>query len=284
MYADDQSLSDQEAAERAYSTYLKKYLRCVKGVDDNLARLFKFLKREGLFENTIIVYTSDQGMMLGEHDLIDKRWMLDESMRTPLIVHYPKVVAAGKRTDAIIENIDLAPTLLDFAGAVTPDEVQGRSFRTLCETGSAPDDWKQEAYYRYWMHIAHHDVPGHLGIRTKHFKLTFYYGMDFRDRGKPRTPPGWELYDLRVDPLELNNVIDDPAYADTVVDLKKRLAAKRKSIGDDGSESAAVEKVIQEFWDYDESDRAKATEISQSYMLSRQGRRRYIPGENKHDK
>jgi len=284
MYADDDSLSDRASAERAYSTYLKKYLRCVKGVDDNLKRLLDYLKQEGLFQNTIIVYTSDQGMMLGEHDLIDKRWMFDESMRSPLIIHCPQMIPAGKRTDAIIENIDLAPTLLDFAGAETPAEVQGRSFRTLCETGEEPNDWKQEAYYRYWMHIAHHDVPGHLGIRTKNFKLTYYYGMDFRDRGKPRTPPGWELYDLRVDPLELTNVINDPEYAAAVVDMKQRLAEKRKTIGDTGAQSADVEQVVQEFWDYDQRDRDEANEIAQAYRQSVTGRRRYIPGENKHDK
>jgi N-acetylglucosamine-6-sulfatase len=284
MYADDESLSDRAAAELAYSTYLKRYLRFVKGVDDNLKRLLEYLKQEDLFENTIIVYTSDQGMMLGEHDYIDKRWMFDESMRSPLIMHCPKVIPTGARTSAIIENIDLAPTLMDFAGVATPAEVQGRSFRALCETGVEPADWKQEAYYRYWMHVAHHDVPAHLGIRTKKFKLTYYYGMDFRDRGKPRTPPGWELYDLENDPRELTNVIDDPSYADTVVQLKQRLSDKRAAIGDNGSASAEVEAVIQEFWDYDQRDRIEADEIAQAYLKARQGRRRYIPGENKHDK
>jgi N-acetylglucosamine-6-sulfatase len=284
MYADDETLSDRAAAERAYSTYLKKYLRCVKGVDDNLKRLFDYLKQEGLFENTIIVYTSDQGMMLGEHDYIDKRWMYDESMRSPLIMHCPNVIPAGKRTDAIIENIDLAPTLLDIAGANTPKEIQGRSFRPLCETGKEQADWKQEAYYRYWMHIAHHDVPAHVGIRTKDFKLTYYYGMDFRDRGKPRTPPGWELYDLKADPLELNNVIDDPNYSTVAADMKRRLADKRLAIGDTGQQSVDVEGVIQEFWNDDQRDREEANEIAQAYLKSRIGRRRYIPGENKHDK
>lgn len=284
MYADDPSLSDRGAGERAYDTYLRNYLRCVKGVDDNLARLFAYLKQTGLIESTIIVYTSDQGMMLGEHDYIDKRWMFDESMRTPLIMHHPTTIPASVRTDAIIENIDLAPTLLDFAGAKIPAEVQGRSFRTLCETGQESPDWKHEAYFRYWMHIAHHDVPAHLGIRTKHYKLIYYYGMDFRDRGKVRTPPGWELYDLKEDPLELNNVYDKPSYAKTVAELKGRLAAKRKRIGDNGQESGAVEQVIQEFWDYDQRDRQEALAISREYLESRQSIRRYIPGENKHDK
>jgi N-acetylglucosamine-6-sulfatase len=205
-------------------------------------------------------------------------------MRSPLIMHCPNVIQSGKRTEAIIENIDLAPTLLDFAKAQTPSEIQGRSFRRLCETGEEQADWKQEAYYRYWMHIAHHDVPAHIGIRTKEFKLTYYYGMDFRDRGKPRTPPGWELYDLKTDPLELNNVIDDPKYAAKVTQMKQRLADKRVAIGDVGEQSADVERVIQEFWDDDQRDRNEAYEIAQAYLKSRVGRRRYIPGENKHDK
>jgi N-acetylglucosamine-6-sulfatase len=108
--------------------------------------------------------------------------------------------------------------------------------------------------------------------------------MDFRDRGKPRTPPGWELYDLENDPRELTNVIDDPSYADTVVQLKQRLSDKRAAIGDNGSASAEIEAVIQEFWDYDQRDRIEADEIAQAYLKARQGRRRYIPGENKHDK
>lgn len=284
MYADDTTLTNRQSALQAYNTYLKKYLRCVKGLDDNLARFLEYLKREGLYDNTIIIYSADQGMMLGEHDYIDKRWMFDESMRIPLLMRYPPTIAKGTRTDAIIENIDIAPTLLDFAGASVPRDVQGRSFRTICESSVEPADWKQEAYYRYWMHIAHHDVPAHMGIRTKQFKLIYYYGMDFRDRGKPRTPPAWELYDLGKDPLELNNVYEDPDYTSILVRLKERLAAKRREIGDSGSESPAVEAVIKEFWDYDERDRNEARAISHAYLESRKGRRRYLPGENKHDK
>ena len=284
MYADDPAKPAREVGELAYATYLRKYLRCVKGVDDNLARLLKYLRQAGLLKDTLIVYTSDQGMMLGEHDYIDKRWMFDESMRTPLIMHYPGVIASDKRTDAVVENVDLAPTLLDFAGAEIPPEVQGRSFRTLCESGREPADWKQVAYYRYWMHIAHHDVPAHLGIRTKEYKLIYFYGMDFRDRGKMRTPPCWELYDVKADPLELNNVYDDPKYQSVVAQMKDRLAETRERVGDTGEAYPKVEEVIQGFWDYDQRDREEAMEISGAYLRSRQGIRRYIPGENKHDK
>ena len=126
----------------AYNAYLKKFLRCVKGIDDNLGRLFKHLEETGQMDNTLIIYTGDQGFMLGEHDYQDKRWMYEESMRMPFLVRYPKTVQAGQRFDTIIENVDYAPTMLDFAGATIPKTVQGRSFKSLLETGKEADGWK----------------------------------------------------------------------------------------------------------------------------------------------
>ncbi|MDP6467045.1 MAG: sulfatase [Pirellulaceae bacterium] len=271
-YKIDDKLNDEEAQRAAYNVYLKHYLRCVKGVDDNLARLFAHLEETGQMDNTVIIYTGDQGFMLGEHDYMDKRWMYEESMRMPFLIRYPKSIPAGSRAGAIVENVDYGPTMLDFAGVKTPDVMQGRSFRTLCETGKEPDGWKQEAYYRYWMHMAHHDNPGHVGIRTKTHKLIFYYGCNYK--GQQQTPPGWELYDLKKDPTEVVNQYDNPAYAETVSDLKMRLAALRKRIGDTGEDFPAAEAIVREFWDYDENDRAKATEISHNYLRSRQQQRR----------
>ena len=260
----DKNLSPEEAKRVAYNEYLKRYLRCVKGVDDNLARLFAQLKSMGQFDNTIIVYTSDQGMMLGEHDYMDKRWMYDESMRMPFIIRYPKTIPAGSKSDAIIENVDFAPTLLDFAGAQAPESMQGKSFKSICETGIEPKDWKQAAYYRYWMHMAHHDNPAHFGLRTKHYKLIFYYGMPW-DRDTPRTPPAWELYDLHNDPHELVNVYDNPVYADSVWELKQQLAELRHEIGDEEQNFPEIKKVVDEFWDYNKADRAKAMRMSHDY-------------------
>lgn len=264
----------------AYNDYLKRYLRCVKGVDDSLAIFFDYLKKEGLMENTIIVYTSDQGMMLGEHDLQDKRWMYEESQRMPFIIHYPNGIKPGTRTNAIIENVDFAPTLLDFAGVKTPESMQGRSFKTICETNTEPADWKKSAYYRYWMHMYHHDNPGNLGLRTKDYKIIFYYGMG-RDDKYPRTPPGWELYDLKKDPQELVNVYDDPAYAQIVTDLKQQLAERRKAIGDDGSDYPAIEAVIQEFWTYDAKARAKAEQMSHDYRKMKEAEAAAPKGQGK---
>ncbi|WP_442508853.1 sulfatase family protein [Novipirellula sp. SH528] len=264
---DPKNYSDEENTRFAYNAYLKKYLRCIKGIDDNLGRLFQHLEDSGQLDNTVIIYTGDQGFMLGEHDYQDKRWMYDPSQRMPFLVRYPKSVPAGGRFDTIIENVDYGPTMLDFAGANIPDSVQGRSFKSLLETGKEADDWKQEAYYRYWMHMAHHDNPAHVGIRTKTHKLIYYYGCNYD--GGYQTPPGWELYDMVNDPQETVNLYSNPEYAKLVAEMKSRLEATRKRVGDDGTHFPECEEVIQEFWDYDEADQAKAREISHQYLQRR---------------
>lgn len=191
--------------------------------------------------------------------------MYEESQRMPFIIRYPRAIKPGARTDAIVENVDFAPTLLDFAHVTVPALMQGRSFKSICETGREPADWKQAAYYRYWMHLAHHDNPGHLGLRTKEYKLIYYYGVS-RDGVAPATPPGWELYDLKKDPQELVNVYDEPSYANVVAGLKRQLAARRRQVGDDGKDYPAVEAVVQEFWNYDDPARAKAVQISHEFL------------------
>ena len=130
----DPKIPDPEYKKLAYQEYLKRYLRCVKGVDDNVKRLFDYLEKEDLMDNTIIIYTGDQGFMLGEHDYIDKRWMYEESMRMPFLVRYPKTIKAGTRTNAIINNTDFAPTIIDLAGGKTPEYMQGSSFKEVLET------------------------------------------------------------------------------------------------------------------------------------------------------
>ena len=260
-------LSERETTHLAYQAYLRKYLRCVKGVDDNLKRLFDYLKAEGLYDNTVIIYTGDQGFWLGENDYQDKRWAYDPSMRMPFIVRYPKTIKAGTRSDAIVENVDYPALMLDFAGISAPESMQGLSFKRICETGREPKGWKQAAYYRYWMHMAHHDNPGVMAIRTKTHKLVYYYGCNYD--GGYQTPPGWELYDLKKDSAELNNVYDDPLYINERERLKKQLANLRKIVGDDGSHYPEAEKVVQEFWDYTDSDREKARKISGEYLQRR---------------
>ena len=259
--------TDEQNTRFAYNAYLKKFLRCVKGIDDNVGRLFKHLEDTGQMDNTVIIYTGDQGFMLGEHDYQDKRWMYEESMRMPFLVRYPKTVKAGQRFDTIIENVDYAPTMLDFANAKIPKTVQGRSFKSLLETGKEAEDWKKAAYYRYWMHMAHHDNPAHLGMRTKRYKLIYFYGCNYQ--GGYQTPAGWELYDMKEDPHETKNLYHNPKYAKLASSLKNWLAKVRLRVGDDGSHYPDCEKIVQEFWDYDEADQTKARKISAEYLARR---------------
>ena len=271
-WANDPSLSDDEAKHLAYQTYLRKYIRCVKGVDDNLGRVFAYLKEQKLYDNTLIIYTGDQGFWLGEKDYQDKRWAYDPSQRMPLIIRYPATIKAGTRSDAMIENVDFPALMLDYAGVKPPATVQGHSFKRICETGVEPAGWKQAVYYRYWMHMAHHDNPGEMAIRTKTHKLIYFYGCDYD--GGNQTPPGWELYDLVKDPGELHNIYDDPAYAGIRNRLKQQFAQLRKNVGDDGSHFPACEKVVREFCDYDEADRHQAIQISHDFRARREAQLR----------
>lgn len=258
------TLGEKEYTSKVYQDYLKKYLRCVKGVDDNIKRLMDYLEAEGLLENTIIVYTGDQGFMLGEHDFIDKRWMYEESLRMPFFVRYPNTVKQG-RTDAIINNTDFAPTMIEMAGGKTPDYMQGKSFKTILETGEEPADWQKSTYYRYWMHLAHrHQNPAHFGIRTKDYKLIFFYGKYWVDTDDPNatwnkdswgndfanhTPPAWEFYDLKKDPREMNNAYQDPAYKDIIADLKNQLVTLREDLNETDKNYPHIQKVIDEHWE-----------------------------------
>ena len=272
----DTNLSDTDYKRAAYQEYLKRYLRCVKGVDDNVKRLFDYLETEGLMDNTIIIYTGDQGFFLGEHDYIDKRWMYDEAMRMPFMVRYPAKIKAGSHSDAIVNNVDYPETIIDMAGGKIPDNMQGDSFKEiLYNEGIEPKDWKQASYYRYWMHMAHmHNNPAHFGVRTKDYKLIFFYGVDYKIRAKAadnsapkkkdttdttlweesnypamQTPAAWELYDLRKDPKEMNNVYDDPQYAEVVKELKRQLKAERQRINETDAKYPHIQKVIDENWD-----------------------------------
>ena len=230
----DRNLAEQEYLRESYQRYLKKFLRCVRGLDDNIAKLLKHLKSTGELDNTIIIYTADQGFMLGEHDYIDKRWMYEESLRMPFIVRDPRAKQEGQICDAIVNNVDFAPTLLAMAGAETPTQMQGRSFWPLVQGEPVPADWPTATYYRYWMHMAHHHNPAHYGIRTKDHKLIFFYGLPLDAPGaKPNpTEPHWEMYDLSNDPQEMNNVVADPAYADKLASLKLQLQQLQSKIGD----------------------------------------------------
>ncbi len=255
----DTSLPEAQRTSNAYQEYMHLYLRCVKGIDDNFQRMVDYLKKENIYDNTVIIYTADQGFFLGEHDYTDKRWAYEESMRMPFIIRYPKSIKAGTRSDAIVENVDYGPTMLDFAGIKTPEYMHGKSFKHILETGEEPADWKKSAYYHYWFHMMHHYNPAHFAIRTKKHKLIMFYGA--RGVDTPDTPPAWELYDLSKDPFEMNNVYDNPEYAAVVADLKEQLKERRAFTKDDDPK-LPINKIINEYWDYDDAAKQKAIAIS----------------------
>lgn len=249
MYADP-NLNEEDYLEEAYQRYMKKYFRTVKGLDDNIARLLKHLEETGEIYNTIIIYTADQGFMLGEHDYIDKRWMYEESLRMPFIIRFPDQKHADSRIDDIITNVDFAPTLLELIGTAKeslPDSFQGRSFLNNIK-GSAPSDWPQEMYYRYWLHMAHHDNPAHLGIRTKTEKLIYFYGLPLGVQGavQKATPDYFEYYNLENDPYEMDNKINNPESQDAIAKLKQKILQLRKKYNDTDSNQPTMLKRMKE--------------------------------------
>ncbi len=227
-------LSPEQEKSWKYQRYIKDYLRCVASLDDNVGRLLDCLDEEGLTEDTIVMYTSDQGMFLGDHGWFDKRFMYEESLRMPFMISYPPDTKPGTVNTDIILNVDFAPTFLDYAGIDIPEEMQGSSFRPLLK-GDVPEGWQTSMYYRYWMHLTHHNVYAHYGVRTLHHKLIYYYADALGRPGAIDEPkePEWELFDLDKDPYELNSVYDDPTYADVVKDLRAELRRLQDKVGDE---------------------------------------------------
>jgi arylsulfatase A-like enzyme len=212
------NLTGEELAKWKYQRYIKDYLRCVASVDDNIGRLMDYLDENGLAENTIVIYTSDQGFYLGEHGWYDKRFMYEESFSIPLVVRYPKEIKAGSVTDMMAVNIDFCPTLLDYAGIGIPEDVQGKSLRPIL-SGEFPEEWRTSVYYHYFQYPkGWHAVKRHYGIRTDRYKLIHFYN-DIDE---------WELYDLKEDPNEINNVYDSNKYFSAQKELHKELEELRK--------------------------------------------------------
>ena len=204
-----------------YERYIRDYLACIAAVDDNVGRLLDYLETSGLAENTIVVYTSDQGFFLGDHNWFDKRFMYEESLRMPFLIRYPGHVRAGAVNEGMILNVDFAPTLMDYAGLKIPSDIQGRSFVPLLR-GEKPGDWRTTMYYRYYHYPQDHRVQPHYGIRTGRYKLIYFNKID-----------QWELFDLEKDPRELSNVYADAANAGLVIKLKDELSRLKKEMKDD---------------------------------------------------
>jgi arylsulfatase A-like enzyme len=226
---------DRDALRRwAYQIYMKRYLACVAAVDDNVGRLLAFLDQAGLAEDTIVIYTSDQGFFLGEHGFYDKRFMYEPCLTTPLLIRYPPLTKAGAVHDAMVLNIDHAPTFLDLAGAAPAKDMQGRSYKTLL-AGDTPADWRTSMYYRYWMHLdGSHNVPAQYGVRTPRYTLIHFYGKGLNMKGAKNivTEPEWELYDRQQDPQQMRNLFNDPAHATTARELRAELERLRKELKD----------------------------------------------------
>jgi len=215
------NLTGQAAKQWRYQNYLRGYLGCIASVDDSVGRLLDYLDQAGLSENTLVVYTSDQGRFLGEHGWFDKRFMYEQPLHMPLLIKYPKLIPAGSVREEIILNLDFAPTFLDLAEIDIPDDIQGESFKSILQ-GHRPKDWRTSMYYHYYEFPGTHSVKRHCGIRTERYKLIhFYNDID-----------AWELYDLSEDPDEVNNIYDNPAHAVIVKQLKAELDRLRKLYGD----------------------------------------------------
>ncbi|MDN3205607.1 sulfatase family protein [Algoriphagus sediminis] len=214
-------MTEEQIASWKYQRYMQDYLGTIKAVDENVGRLLDYLEENDMMENTIIVYTSDQGFYLGEHGWYDKRFVYDESFKTPLLVAWPGKTQPGTTSDALVQNLDFAQTFLDAAGIPQPENMQGESMVPLL-TGNEEAWDREEVYYHYYEYPAEHMVNRHYAIITKEYKLIHYYFVEDE----------WELIDRINDPLELKNVYDDPAYAEVRADLHKRLDALREKYKD----------------------------------------------------
>ncbi len=213
-----------------YQRYIKDYLRCIQSVDDNVGRLLKYLDDQGLADNTVVIYSSDQGFYLGEHGWYDKRWIFEESLRTPLVVRWPGVIRPGSSNDQIVSNLDFAETFLDIAGADIPAEMQGQSLVPLMK-GERPDDWREDFYYHYY-ELGTHNVAAHYGIVTDQYKLVRYYRRLDRtgERRRPQDIDQWDLMDRTQDPLEMASYYDDAKYSDVRRRLTQRLQELREEL------------------------------------------------------
>lgn len=215
------NMSEEEIIRWKYQRYVKDYLRCVKSVDDSVGHLLDYLEESGLAENTVVIYSSDQGWYLGEHGWFDKRWMYEESLKTPLLVRWPGVTEPGSTNDSIVSNLDFAETFLDVAGVEVPSDMQGRSLSPLLH-GENPRDWRESFYYHYYENPGAHSVARHYGVTNGRYKLIHFYALD------SKRIDDWELFDLRKDPNELKNVYGSSDYASIQGGLEKELQRLRE--------------------------------------------------------
>ena len=214
-------LNGKDGIRYAYQRYIADTVRCVDGLDANVGRILAYLDESGLSKNTIVIYASDQGFFTGEHGWAEKRWMYEESFKFPLLIRWPGNINPGTRVDALVQNIDLAPTLLSAVGLAVPKEVHGLALQPLLG-GATPADWRKDVLYTYYdggtpKARGEYNMPRHMGVRDERYKLISFYDYD-----------AWEFYDLKNDPQEMHNAYNNPAYAGEVERLKARLTALKK--------------------------------------------------------
>jgi len=237
-----EGLSYEQEALWKYQRFMQDYLRCVASVDDNVGRIIDWLRGRGDFDDTVLMYSSDQGFFLGDHGWFDKRFMYEESLRMPFVLSYPRRVAPGQVYDGIVTNVDFAQSILDVAGVDHHERMQGRSFwpDLVGGPGEPPADGM---YYRYWEHDdVNHRAPAHYGYRTDRYKIIYFYNDGLGVPGSSPTtyPPEWEFYDLQEDPEEVRNVYDGPAYTAAREDLKTRMWLAQAAVGDEPHPSQPV--------------------------------------------
>ncbi len=222
-WSPDPTMTDEEVKNWKFQNYLKNYLRCVRSVDDNVGRVIEYLKANDMYDNTIIIYMGDQGFYLGEHGLYDKRWMYEESLQMPCLVSYPDGIEAGNEIDNLALNVDIAPTLLDYAQVKIPKEMHGESLRGILENDKrAKKNWRDIMYYHYFEYPKWHQVQPHYGVRSDRYKLIhYYYNIDT-----------WEFFDLETDPNELHNAINDPQYAEIIEEMRAEIPKLQKRYDD----------------------------------------------------
>ncbi len=220
-----------------YQRYAKNYLRCVKGVDESVGTIRATLKELGLADNTVVIYSSDQGFYIGDHGWYDKRWMYEESLKMPLIVSWPGVTKAGSKNEDLVQNLDYAETFLDMAGAEIPGDMQGKSLVPLLKGEGGSEPFRDAIYYHYYEYPSVHMVPRHNGVRTDRYKIINFYEFD-----------SWELYDLETDPDELKNVYGDPEFAEVQEMMKKKLSETVAKYDDDSVGPERPEEWQKKFW------------------------------------
>lgn len=240
-------LDSIERRRQVYQKFVKDFLRSGAAIDDNIGKLVDYLKEKGIADNTVIIYTADQGYFLGEHGFFDKRMIYEESLRMPFVIRYPKEIRGGQRIDDIVLNIDFASLFADYAGVKVPSSFQGKSFRDNLQ-GNSPADWRSTAYYRYWQNYPVR--PGHFGIRNRRYKLAFFYGqsLDMTGSSKESTEPGWEFFDLEKDPGEDHNAYNSPEYQEIIAEMKKELIRQQDIYGDTDSQYPVMQEIINDHW------------------------------------